>query len=114
MNALTEAKNNAVLPSEMEHVTQYIVNRVELFNNRIFEFDQDLSHLRWTVDEPEDFVLVEKIYQNLYKENPLFLTSDILNLLQEKPELTNINSRFIRNEGLESSLKEDKEFLKNV
>ncbi len=114
MNTLTETKNNAKLPSELEHVTQYIVNRAGLFNNRVFDFDQDLSHFRWTVDEPEDFALVEKIYQNLYKENPLFLTNDILNLLQEKSWLTNINSRFVRNEGLEKSLKEDKEFLKNV
>ena len=114
MNALTEARNNAVLPSEMEHVTQYIVNRAEQFNNRIFEFNQDLSHLRWTVDEPEDFILVEKIYQALYEENPLFLTNDILNLLQERPELTSINNRFIRNEGLEKSLQEDMEFLKSV
>ena len=41
-----------------------------------------------------------------------FLTS--LNLLEKHPELTKINNSFIRNEGLENSLKEDKEFLKNV
>jgi len=114
IDALVEAKNNAVLPSEIEHVTQYIVTRPEQFTNRVFEFYQDLSHLRWTVDEPEDFVLVEKIYQALYELNPTFLTNDILNLLQDRPTLSNINDRFTRNEGLEKSLKDDKEFLKNV
>jgi len=58
--------------------------------------------------------LVEKIYQALYKDNPQFLTSDILNLLDRQPELTKINDNFIRNEGLEKSLQEDKGFLKNV
>jgi len=114
MEALIETKRKATLPSEIEHVTQYIVNRPEEFNNKIFELSQDLSHFRWTVDEPEDFILVEKIYQALYIENPFFLTSDILNLFQEMPDLVFINSKFIRNEGLEISLRADKEFLKNV
>ena len=52
--------------------------------------NQDLSHLRWTVDEPEDFILVEKIYQALYKENPFFLTKDILDLLKEQPYLNHM------------------------
>jgi spore coat polysaccharide biosynthesis protein SpsF len=114
ISALKSAWEWATLPSEIEHVTQYITNRPEQFNNGIFEPNQDLSYLRWTVDEPEDFDLVEKIYQALYKDNPLFLTDDILNLLERQPELTKINNSFIRNEGLEKSLEEDKEFLKNV
>jgi spore coat polysaccharide biosynthesis protein SpsF (cytidylyltransferase family) len=112
MRALTKAKYNATLPSEIEHVTQYINNNSDKFKTEHFDFKKDLSHLRWTVDEPEDFILVEKIYQALYKRNPLFLTSDILNLLEERPELTKINMSFKRNEGLEKSLKKDEEFLK--
>ena len=114
MKALAESKDNATLPSEKEHVTQYIFNRPDQYNNKVFDLNQDLSHLRWTVDELEDFILVEKIYQALYKKNPLFVTNDILNLFKKIPSLANINDKFIRNEGLEKSLKEDKEFLKNV
>jgi spore coat polysaccharide biosynthesis protein SpsF len=114
MKALMEARKNATLPSELEHVTQYIDKNPNKFKNEHFNFDKDLSHIRWTVDEPEDFFLVEKIYQALYKDNPLFLTNDILNLLDEQPELTKINDNFIRNEGLEKSLQEDERFLKNV
>ena len=112
MKALTKTKYNATLPSEIEHVTQYINKNPDKFKNEYFDFDKDLSHLRWTVDEPEDFILVEKIYKALYERNPLFLTSDILNLLEERSELTKINKNFIRNEGLEKSLKKDEEFLK--
>jgi spore coat polysaccharide biosynthesis protein SpsF len=114
MRALTEAKYHATLPSELEHVTQYINKKPIKFKIEYFEFNKDLSHLRWTVDEPEDFALVEKIYQDLYERNSLFLTSDILDLLKRQPELTRINDSFIRNEGLEKSIQEDKEFLKNV
>ncbi len=114
MSALEYAWKGAVLPSEMEHVTQYIYNMKDKFNSGVVESDKDLSHIRWTVDEYEDFILVEKIYQALYNDNPLFLTDDILNLLEMYPELTKINNIFIRNEGLNKSLQEDKEFLKNV
>lgn len=114
MSALSEAWKRATLPSEIEHVTQYIVNRADKFNNGLFKLGQSLSHLRWTVDESEDFDLVKKIYQGLYVENPLFLTNDILDLLSRQPELNKINQGFIRNEGLEKSLKEDEKFLKNV
>jgi len=114
IKTLTDVSRNATLPSEKEHVTQYIINNSEQFSNGVYELNQDLSHLRWTVDEPEDFILVEKIYQALYKENPFFLTKDILDLLKEQPYLNHINDSFIRNEGLAKSLEEDKEFLKNV
>jgi spore coat polysaccharide biosynthesis protein SpsF len=114
MSALSEAKQKAVLPSELEHVTQYINKNPNKFKNEHFNFDKDLSHIRWTVDESEDFILVEKIYQALYEDNPLFLMNDILKLLDQRPELNKINGNFSRNEGLERSLQEDVEFLKNV
>ena len=114
MSALSEAKKKAVLPSELEHVTQYINKNSSRFKNKDFDCDRDLSHFRWTVDEPEDFVLVEKIYQALYEDNPLFLTNDILKLLDKRTELNKINDNSSRNKGLERSLQEDVEFLKNV
>ena len=112
MKALAEAKYHATLPSELEHVTQYINKKNTKFKIEYFQFDKDLSHLRWAVDEPEDLVLVKKIYQALYEINPLFLTNDILDLLKRQPELTRINDRFIRNQGLEKSIQEDRIFLK--
>ena len=112
--ALKRAWNGAKLPSEREHVTQFIVNRPEEFRNGIFEPVDDLCHHRWTVDEPEDYEFVKKVYQALYKKNPLFLMKDILNLLDQNPGLIEMNSNFTRNEGLEKSLIEDKGFLKNV
>ena len=112
MPALKSAWEGGALPSEMEHVTQYISKKPNQFNNGVFNSSKNLSHLRLTVDEPEDFVLVGKIYQSLYENNPLFLIQDILDLLRNKPELIKINDKFARNEGLLESLKVDKEYLK--
>ena len=114
MQALEKAWKQAELPSEKEHVTQFIVNRPNEFHNGIIEPSEDLTHMRWTVDEPEDFVFVEKIYQALFEKKPLFLTEDILDLLKKEPELAKINNCFLRNEGLEKSLVEDQDYLKNV
>lgn len=106
--ALSTAFNQATTNSQKEHVTLYINDNTKRFNIGYVKGDIDLSHLRWTVDEPEDFILVEKIYQNLYLENPNFLTNDILQLLDKKPELLEINQQFERNEGLKISLAKEK------
>jgi len=112
-SALKSACDNAVLPSEKEHVTLYVRHRKDKFKLGYFYSTKDLSHMRWTVDEPEDFNLVEKIYKNLYKNNPKFLMKDVLELLNNQPELLKINSHIGTSEGMKKSLKEDEVFLKN-
>lgn len=98
---------NARKFSERDNVTIYVYTRPEKFKLGSVESDINLSNLRWTVDEPEDFKLVETIYNRLYYVNNAFLTRDILNLLSEEPKLMKINSKFERNEGLKKSLKND-------
>jgi len=71
--------------------------------------DVDLSDFRWTLDEKEDFVFIEEVYNNLFDKNSFFTMEDIVELLNEKPELLKINSKFDRNEGLIKSLKEDED-----
>jgi spore coat polysaccharide biosynthesis protein SpsF len=58
------------------------------------------------VDEPEDFALVERIYEALYPDKPDFGTRDILALLDARPELRDWNRR-PRNEGYLASLARD-------
>ena len=112
-SALKSACDNAVLPSEKEHVTLYVRHRKDKFKLGYFYSSKDLSHMRWTVDEPEDFNLVEKIYKNLYKNNPKFLMKDVLELLNNNPELLKINSHIGTSEGMKKSLKEDEVCIKN-
>jgi spore coat polysaccharide biosynthesis protein SpsF len=109
---LEDAWNRATLPSEKEHVTYYINQRPNDFKIGNFEYTQDLSKLRWTVDEPEDFYFVEKIYKALYRKNCLFTMNDVLSLLKKYPDMSQINDNFNRNEGLVKTLKLDKELLK--
>ena len=64
--------------------------------------------MRWTVDEPQDFALVEKIYERLYPQHPNFTMEDILTLFREDETLAHINQGIMRNEGLKKSIAAEK------
>jgi len=105
--ALEDAHENAVLSSHLEHVTPYIHSHPDRFNIGNWYYYKDFSHLRWTVDEPEDFEFVRQVIEALYPACKDFRTEDILDLLYKKPELARINAHIARNEGLIKSLEED-------
>ncbi len=106
--ALERAWKVAKLASEREHVTPYIWKNQDLFKQINIHNDEDLSYMRWTVDEKRDLQFVREVYKYLYPKKEIFLMEDILVLLKEKPELLRINSDITRNEGYAKSLKEDK------
>ncbi len=101
---LATLQEKAATQTEREHVTYYVRCHSEQFSIGELQRSPSLAHLRWTVDEPADFELVERIYQALYPANPTFTTDDILALLAQQPELTTLNTRHKRNEGLANSL----------
>ncbi|MFC5707902.1 cytidylyltransferase domain-containing protein [Aeromonas eucrenophila] len=105
LNLLAEQAHSQV---QREHVTYYIRQHETQFNIGKLARQPSLSHLRWTVDEPADFELIEQIYGQLYPANPAFTTNDILNLLARAPYLATLNTRHQRNEGLASSLAKEK------
>ena len=106
--ALFGAYYRAQKPSEREHVTPYIRKHTEEKNIANYLHPIDLSQHRWTVDEPEDFLLINRIYKALYPCKQNFLLEDILQLLNAKPELKAINAGVNRNEGLERSIAKDR------
>ena len=97
----------AVLPSQREHVTSFIYQNPQRFKLGVLKGSRDFSGLRWTVDEPEDFVFVSRIYEALYPRNPAFGFQAILDYLEEDPDLQALNSHFQRNEGYLKSLNMD-------
>lgn len=111
-DALKAARIKALLPSHREHVTPYIRNNKDIFRIGNFESKKDYSNFRWTVDEPEDFQLISKIYEYLYPINPSFSTKDIISLFGSRPELSSINAMFKRNEGSLKSHEADRNYEK--
>ncbi|TYO98364.1 spore coat polysaccharide biosynthesis protein SpsF [Geothermobacter ehrlichii] len=106
---LRRAWQEAKLPSEREHVTLYVHQNPEMFALGCIKNSKDLSDLRWTVDEPEDFLFVSSVYEELWPNNPEFGMEHILELLERRPDLSIRNSKFQRNEGLKKSRDKDSE-----
>jgi spore coat polysaccharide biosynthesis protein SpsF len=77
---LRTAGREARDPAEREHVTPFIYGRPDRFRLGSLTGEPDLSHHRWTVDTPEDFAFVERVYARLYADNPAFTTRDVLTL----------------------------------
>jgi glutamate-1-semialdehyde 2,1-aminomutase/spore coat polysaccharide biosynthesis protein SpsF len=106
VSALARAWREARLPSEREHVTSYLrsAGRFRLGN---VENAPDLSpyNFRWTVDEAADLEFVRAVYRALWtNHHSLFSLEDIVQLLENKPELVRINHGIRRNEGYYKSL----------
>lgn len=93
-DALTSAWQEARNPEEREHVTPFIYRNPDRFSLHDFSGPVDLSHLRWTLDTPEDLNLIREIYKALYNKNSdaIFTTDEVLTLLEQKPELKTLNA----------------------
>lgn len=90
--ALERAFRETQNPLEREHVTPYIRQHPEIFILRGYLNDTDLSAFRWTLDTEEDWKLISEIYSALYSNERIFTTNEVLALLDERPELSEINA----------------------
>lgn len=87
-DSLKTAWQNARETFEREHVTPYIYKtKSDKFNLYELSYPENLSHLRFTLDYPDDFRLIEMVYQNLYATDQLFSLEAMLDLLAEKPDI---------------------------
>jgi spore coat polysaccharide biosynthesis protein SpsF len=104
-NALEIAWKNAKKKSEREHVTPYFYNNPKKFKIHYFKQQKNQSKFRYTIDRKEDYNLVVEILSRI-KKRPI-KTSDIIELLTNDPELFELNSNMISNEGYIKSINED-------
>ena len=61
MSALAQAYRKASTDHEKEHVTPYLIETKKIKKTYLTHI-QDLSFLRWTVDELEDFQVIENVF----------------------------------------------------
>ena len=77
---------NAELPSEREHVTQFIFNNNEFRIGNV-KNDVDLSDMRWTLDEKEDLEEHWKKCYNLMNEDQKKIFEEIKNKLENNQQI---------------------------
>jgi spore coat polysaccharide biosynthesis protein SpsF len=90
--ALRRVAELATDQEEREHVTIGIYRRPDVFRLEPVVQPQDHAELRWTVDYPEDFAFVERVYAELFPVDPAFAQADVLALLERRPELRRLRS----------------------
>lgn len=77
-------------PAAREHVTEQVFRTPGRFRVRNVTSPRDLSHWRWTVDTPDDLLLVRKIYEHFGGD--AFSWHEVLAVLAEHPEWRAINA----------------------
>ena len=95
--ALEDASKKAKEDFQREHVTPYIINS-NTYKKFYLKNSEDFSPERWTVDEPEDFTVVQNIF-NFFHPVIDFSWKEVLQLKNSNPEIFSGNQHLIRNEG---------------
>ena len=95
--SIEKANIETVSKFDKEHVTPYIQTSKN-FTKSSLKHDEDLSNIRWTVDEVEDLVVVKNVFE-YFSPSINFNWLQILELYKKKPELFFANQKIKNNEG---------------
>ena len=91
--ALIAAWREARLPSDREHVTPFVWRQPGRFRQALVRGDQDLSHLRWTVDTAADLDFARAVYARLAPSgHERFAMRQLLALFAREPGLAQPNA----------------------
>ena len=92
MKSFEKVAKKAKNESEREHVTPYYYRHPELFKLGNVTRETDDSRYRLTVDEEDDFTLIETLLKAIYVDKPHFTLEDILQVFKQHPEWIKINA----------------------
>jgi spore coat polysaccharide biosynthesis protein SpsF (cytidylyltransferase family) len=99
-SALERAHREAADASDREHVTFYFWrDPARGFATAQFKNNEDWSRYRLTVDYPEDFEVIRVIVSELFKDGARPSLSKLIEFLNNRPELTALNSKYYFGQG---------------
>lgn len=82
-----------------EHVTSYIMENPEKFKIGIVKNEIDYSHLRLSVDYPDDLEVVRRVYYEFFDKDYYFGYEHIIDLYKRNPEIFEKNMHYKTNEA---------------
>ena len=92
MESLENAHKNSTSKEDREHVTLWMKRNPEITKTSISpDDDKDYSKYRLTVDYPEDYELLEKIFTQTGGMSQDW--GDVIKILDEEPDLLSINEK---------------------
>jgi glutamate-1-semialdehyde 2,1-aminomutase len=95
--ALEQAARETSKPFDHEHVTPYLRENAQ-FQRAGMQHSEDLSGLRWTVDEAADYDVVSAVFAH-FAPDIHFSWQQVLQLQRSQPDMFTPNQTLIRNEG---------------
>jgi len=97
MACLERTWKEAERPLELEHTTPYIWENPEKFKignvQWLTDNDYSMSH-RFTIDYEADYQFIKRVFEELHPEKPDFSCYDVLDLLDKKPAIYDINKQY--------------------
>lgn len=99
-SVLDKAYRQAESAFQLEHVTPWIRNASKE-SGRLGSVSApaDFSHLRWTLDEPEDYDLIKLVFDEMGAQKRDFGWLDVVAWMTKDPRRFHINAEHERNEG---------------
>lgn len=94
--ALERAVKEATAKHDREHVTPYL-RREPCFKRSEVTANEDYSSMRWTVDEPADYEVIQRVFEH-FAPDIQFGWRQVLDL-RERPDIFAANQSIPRNEG---------------
>ena len=87
--ALERADREDRDPASREHATPYLYRHPEMFRLARVDLEQDWSEHRWTLDTPDDYELLRRIYDALGRDD--FGWRDVLAVVEANPGWSGLN-----------------------
>lgn len=93
ISALKKAASLATDPYDREHVTSFIKRNPHLFKINIMDAPREFNYpeYRLTIDYPDDYQLVRKIYKDLHSDDKFLCLREIIQFLKEHPTIAHVN-----------------------
>ncbi len=95
--SLFSAWKNSTNLLEREHISPYFIKNPNVFKLSSISNHDDFSHIRVTVDYPEDFDFIKSIL-TYYEKNEIITIKKIVSFVEKNPELLKLNNKFPFNE----------------
>lgn len=107
--AIIDADEHAVLPSEREHVTPYIKKSGHYKAMSLPYEEEDLSYIHLSLDYKEDAIAIGLLLERFKGMD--FSYEDVVKLIKSEPDMLDSVKHIVPNEGYKKSLAEDAFFL---
>jgi spore coat polysaccharide biosynthesis protein SpsF len=83
---------------DREHVSWFFVRNPDRFRLLTLEADNETywPDLRLTLDEKEDYTVIDSVFRNFYETTPNFSLRDIISYLKKNPQIALINRHVVQ------------------